>query len=320
MFNSKIKIAIVAIILLIGIGFSTFWFTRPKNSKSETVSNSEKISIVTSFYPLYEFSKNVGGDKVNAVNLTPGGVDAHDFEPKSQDTLLINKSNLFVFLGAGFDPWAEKASSDLKDKSLEISKSFELMKAEDSEEEEKGKTEKEENELDPHIWLDPINSIKIVELISDKLIKVDNKNSQFYKTNAENYIKDLQKLDSDFKTAFKSCKKDTFVVSHNAFSYFAKRYNLKVKSIAGLEPSDEPTTNEIAQIVELIKNEKLTTVYFENQLNSDLAKTIASEAKANPVVIYSLESLTPEQLSSGKNYIDLMQENLKNLKQGLECS
>lgn len=336
MFKNKIVIIFIALVI-VGATVTTFALTRQNQTTTanSTNSNSSKISVIASFYPLYDFTKNIVGDKANVTNVTPSGVDAHDFEPTSQDILAINQSELFVFLGADFDPWAQKISTNLGDKSLEITKSFELLKSDHSDEhkdehkdedhanEDKEKEKdkaKKETESDPHIWLDPVNAKQIVTLISQKLIQKDAANADFYTQNTNNYLQKLDQLDSDFKNQLASCEQTTFVVSHNAFSYLAKRYGLNVKSIAGLEPSDEPTVKEIAEIVDLIKKENLKTVYFENQLNSDLARTIASEAGATAVVIYSLESLTADQVAKNGNYIDLMQENLKALKQGLKCS
>jgi len=333
MFKNKLGLILIVVLVIIGATFATVSLTRNDNSTADkSTTSTEKIAVAASFYPLYEFTKQVGGDKVTVSNITPSGVDAHDFEPKNQDILKINQAKLFVYLGADFDPWAQKAATDIKDRSLEISKSFELLEADhdhEGEEEHKDEKKSEENEdhkdekkdaekgkeLDPHIWLDPVNAKKMVDLIKDKLITIDSANSATYTQNADNYKAKLTSLDQEFKTGLASCQKNTMIVSHNAFSYLASRYNLKSESISGLEPNDEPTVAEITEIVEIIKKEKLTTVFYENQLNQDLAKTIANEAGATPIVIYAIESQV-----DGKNYIDLMQENLKAMRQGLQCS
>lgn len=318
MFKNKLGLIIVIVLVILGATFATIALTRNDNSTAnKTTSSTEKIAVATSFYPLYEFTKNVGGDKVTVSNITPSGVDAHDFEPTNQDILTINQAKMFVYLGADFDPWAEKTAANLGDKKLEISKSFELQTADDGHEgeEEYANKESEETELDPHIWLDPINAQQMVDLIKDKLISIDSANSSTYTQNADNYKAKLTSLDQEFKTGLATCQNITMIVSHNAFSYLANRYNLKSESISGLEPSDEPTVSEIAAIVEIIKKEKLTTVFYENQLNQDLARTIASESGTTPIVIYAIESQ-----ADGKNYIDLMQENLKAIRQGLQCS
>lgn len=323
MFKQKIWIIVLVILVVIlGVGVSVWAANR--NTKSE-IKDPAKIQVVTSFYPLYDFTKEVGADKIQLSNITPAGSDAHDFEPTIQDNQKILDSQLFIFQGNGFDAWAEKlAQQKTSGKSIEMSNNFDLKKAEDHEHEdektEEVKKEQEHSELDPHIWLDPVLAQKQVEIIRDKLIEIDSQNKDFYTKNSDNYINKLKDLDQKFSSQLNSCQKDKVVVSHNAFSYLASRYGFEIEAISGLEPSDEPTQQEIQNIVEIIKKDSLKYVFYEEQLNPEFAKTIADESGAEVKVLRSIESLTKDEEQNKDNYITLMEKNLEVLKQGLECN
>jgi zinc transport system substrate-binding protein len=322
MFKQKIwSIVLVILVVISGIGVSIWAVNR--NTKSE-VKDSSKIQVVTSFYPLYNFAKEVGGDKIQVSNITPSGGDAHDFEPTILDNQKVLESDLFIFQGKNFDTWAEKlAKQKTSGKNLEMASNFDLKKAEEHAEEENHSEEKasgkDHSELDPHIWLDPVLAQKQIEIIRDKLIETDSKNKDFYNKNAQGYIEKLKNLDQKFSSSLRSCKKSEIVVSHKAFSYLADRYNFKIEAISGLEPSQEPTQKEIENIVEIIKKDGLKFVFYEEQLNPELAKTVANESGAKIKILRSIESLTKEEEKNGDSYITIMEKNLESLKQGLEC-
>jgi zinc transport system substrate-binding protein len=328
--KKNILIGGVVITLLI-LSISAAFLLQKNQKKQDQVANTtntqtqaptqNKLNIATSFYPLEFLAKNIAGDKAEVFNPVPAGSDAHDFEPTAQDIQKIKDSKLFLYQGSGFDTWAEKASTETKSKIVasdlvEKLKSDEDLKHED----ELGVKEEEHSEFDPHTWLIPKNMLAVAEKVEAKLSELDPQNTSTYKQNANNLKAKLQKLDADFTTGLSKCAKDTIVVSHNAFSYLAANYKFKVEHLAGLEPSDEPTVQEMTDIVELIKSKNLPVVFYETTLSPELAKTIAQETKAKTLVLYSLESINEEQKTQKQDYFSLMTTNLQNLQIGLECS
>jgi len=304
----------VAIVIIAVIGLILF-----SNRTPESVEG--KIKVVASFYPLAEFAKQVGGNNVEVVNMTPPGAEPHDFEPSPQDIVNAYSSNLFIFNGSGFDPWAEKIRPELENKGVAVinmTEYFDLLKGVEEHEEAEEK-DHEAEETDPHIWLDPVLAKKEVEIIRDALKKIDPINSELYESNATQYLTQLSVLDKKYKDGLASCNLRDLVASHGAFGYLAKRYALNVVSIAGFSPEEEPSPKRMAEIADLARSKKINYIFFETLVSPKLAETIAREIGAKTLVFNPIEGLTEDELEKGANYISVMEENLNNLRTALIC-
>jgi len=238
-------------------------------SPSTSPATSDKITIVTTLYPLYEFSKEVGRDKAEVTLLLPPGAEAHTFEPKPSDIIKINNADMFVYIGAGMEPWAHdliEGSNNQKLSLLDASSKVTLLKSDeyDHEEhehevEEEHETELEEHEeehhhgeYDPHFWLDFNNDMKIVDAIAETLSQKDPVNKEYYLANAKNYQQKLVELDNKYKQGLNSCKQTEFITGgHNAYAYLAKSYGIAYLSAFGISPDSEPTPKAIKEIADL---------------------------------------------------------------------
>ena len=149
---------------------------------------------------------------------------------------------------------------------------------------------------------------------------IDSKNQEIYETNTQNYIKKLENLDQKYKTKLANCRQKTIIAPHDAYIYLAKRYNFQTLSIAGLEPSSEPTIQEITSIIQNIKDQKLKYIFYEKNNTPKFAQTIASETGIQSLILDSIESPDKEQIEKGENYLTIMEKNLENLKIALECN
>ncbi len=317
-----ISLLIVAIVLVAGC----------TNNVKQTPT--EKISVVTTLFPLYEFAKEVGKDKVEVTLLLPPGAEAHTFEPKPSDIQKINNADVFLYIGAGMEPWAHDIVDGSNNKELlliDASSKVTLIKAgehdEHEHEEEEHDHESEEHEeehnhgeYDPHIWLDFENDQKVVSAIAESLSQKDPANKDFYLKNAQDYNAKLGKLHADYVSSLSDCKQNEFISGgHNAFSYLAHKYNLETISAFGISPDSEPTPQKIKEIVDLTKEHGIKYIYFEKLVNPKMAETIAAEAGATTLVLNPAHNLQKEQFEQGVTFISLMEENLINLKIGLEC-
>lgn len=272
------------------------------------------IKVTASFYPLAEFAKQVGGDLVEVVNITPAGIEPHDFEPTPKDVAALFSSKVFIFNGTGFDPWAEKLKPDLEQKgvrTIDMSEYVDLIASEENPE--------EAEELDPHFWLDPVLAQKQIEGIRDALVRVDPSSSSEYTNNATRYIEQLSILDDKYKNGLASCEIRDAVASHAAFGYLAKRYNINVISIAGISPEEEPSPKRMAEIAQLAKQKNIKHIFFETLVSPKLSETIAREIGAETLVFNPLEGLTNEEVATGEDYISVMEKNLANLRKALLC-
>lgn len=280
-----------------------------------------KLKIIASFYPLYEFSKNVGGDKAEVSSLIPIGIEPHDWDPSSGDILDLKEADLFIYNGGGFEPFVEQLIDSGEYGNVvfvESAKGIDLVKSQHDEDAEEEHDE-HDYEYDPHVWLDPILAKQQVTTIKNAMIQADPQNAQYYETNADAYNEKLDELDSTIKTELSSCNKDTFMPFHDAFTYFANRYGLKIFALSGVTPDSEVTAAEIKEFVDFVKENEITVIFAEELIDPRLAEVLADEAGVQVMILSPLEGITEEEIKAGKNYITKMEENLENLKVALGC-
>jgi len=271
---------------------------------------SDKLKVAASFYPMAHFAEQVGGDKVEVIKIIPGNAEPHEYEPTAKDMVKIQTARVFVFNGAGLEPWAERILGDLNKKgvlTLQMAEHFELL------------GDKRGARYDPHIWLEPSFAVKEVELIRDIFIKADPANGDYYRSNCILYTGKLRLLNDRYDRGLKSCKKRDIVVSHNAFGYLAGRYGFEVHAITGLSPEEEPSPRRMAEIIRIAKAKNIKYIFTELLASHRIAETIANEAGAEILIFSHIDGFTDNDIMAGKTYISAMDENLKNLRLALSC-
>ncbi|MDF2921976.1 MAG: adcA [Paenibacillaceae bacterium] len=300
------------------------------NSKIQL--SEDKVNVVASFYPLYDFALKIGGEHVHAVSATPSGVEPHDWEPKSMDISQILKADLFVYQGAGLEGWVEELLKSKKPNAkvveVEASAGLELIKAEEEHEDghgEEGEHEDEDGEhghdhgeFDPHAWLSPANAKKMAENIKAGLVKVDAAHQADYEANYKKLSEQLDQLDRQFKEELGKVSKKDVVVSHKAFAYLCRDYGLNQKPIMGLAPDSEPTAQDMKEINHFVKDNNVKYIFFEELVSDKLAKTLANDLKIETMVLNPLEGLTEQQIKDGDDYFSVMKRNLQNLVKALQ--
>jgi zinc transport system substrate-binding protein len=277
-------------------------------TQTQPIASGSKIRVIASFYPMYEFSKNIGGDKVDVSVFIPIGVEPHDWEPSTGDIAKLKNADLFIYNGIGMEPFVYKLISSDEYANVEFVETSNGIPLLGSEE-----------DYNPHIWLDPILAKNQILIIKDAMIQADPQNQQYYEDNTNVYIAKLDSLDSKIKTELESCKKDTFVPFHDAYSYFANRYGLTTFPLSGISPESEATAAEIKEFIDFVKEKQIKIIYSEELVDPKLANILANEAGAQVLIFSPLEGLTNEELKNGMTYLTKMEQNLANLKVGLEC-
>lgn len=296
--------------LIAVLGFSALGFVNYRKNTSP------KIQVIASFYPMAEFARQVGGDKVTVTTLTKPGAEPHDFDPTPKQLAQIYDAKLFVYNGAGLEPWVDKISKDLDGSDVfrvDASYQVPLQKKDPSDTE-------NESPTDPHIWMDPELAMKEVYNVRLGLIAVDPANAEYYVNRSIAYTDKLQALDDAFKKGLANCQSKNIVTSHQAFTYLAKRYGLNAVGIAGLSPDDEPSPQKLAQVADFVKQNDVKYIFFETLASPKLSQTIASETGARTIAFNPLEGLTNDEIKAGKNYISVQQDNLKALQTALGCT
>lgn len=287
---------------------STNTTARSQFLSSNPGGDQHKLKVIASFYPVYEFVKNVGGNKTDVTTLIPIGVEPHDFEPTIQQIQNAESASLIVYNGAGLEKWIDKINAKFK---VDASDGLKLMVGNDS---------VNSHTYDPHVWLDPVLAKKEVENIRNALIKIDPINTNYYNTNAAKFSEQLDILDNKIRSDLSNCSKKDFIAFHNAFTYFADRYGLKQHSIQGLSPEGEILPQKIQQIIQLSRDLGLNIVYSEDLVDPRSAQVIAQEIPNGKVLILSpIEGINTQEQKAGVDYIDKMNEDIDNLRIGLQC-
>jgi zinc transport system substrate-binding protein len=288
-----------------------------------------KPLVVASFYPMYEFSRQVAGDRAEVVSVVPPGVEPHDWEPSPQKLVEVQNARLLVYNGAGFEPWVDKLLHDVTGKKIiviETTRGLDLIPA--AEAGAAGSPPKaagrdaghtQNGGGDPHVWLDPVLAQSQVEAIRAGLTQGDPANKAIYDDRARAFRARLAALDAAFQAGLRDCEHRDIVVSHAAFAYLARRYRLTQVAVMGLAPESEPSPAELAAIANLARRRKVTYIFFETLVSSRLAETLAREIGAKTLVLNPIEGLTKEEAAAGKGYVDLMEANLQSLRTGLGC-
>ncbi|QPS71552.1 zinc ABC transporter substrate-binding protein AdcA [Lactococcus garvieae] len=286
------------------------------STQTSSQEEDEKLSIVTSFYPVYEFTKNIVGNEADVKLLVPAGTEPHDYEPSAKDMKMISNSDVFVYHNENMETWVDKSQKLWKKdepKIIEGTKGLLLLPGSEEEDHDHG-GEDHHHDYDPHTWLSPKMAIKEVEVIEKQLKALYPQKAKTFSNNATKYINSLKKLDEKFSSELKNAKQKSFVTQHAAFRYLALDYGLNQIPISGLNPDQEPSAARLAELKKYVEQNDIHYIYFENNANNKFAKTLATEAKVQMAVLNPLESLTSKQIDEGENYISVMEENLKSLK------
>ena len=282
--------------IIIAIFILSFLISCSNASKSNTDSI-DKIQVYASIYPIYDFAKKIGGDKIDVYNMTETGAEPHDFEITSKDMANLSKASLFIYNGGGMEYWVDTVKDSIKDiKYIEASLGI------------------PNDELDPHFWLSPIKAKKEMENIKNAFIEIDSDNADYYNSNYNVYAARLNDLDNTFRNYLSNIKNTNLVVTHPAFGHFCKEYSLNQVAIA----RDEADPKAMSETITFIKNNNVEAIFYEDFSSSKLVDSIAKETGVKIYTLNPIESLSEEYINSGEDYFSVMEKNFEALTNGLK--
>lgn len=322
----KYMLLVIDLIILIIIMSTFIILFRPDELLEE---NDDNIEIIATLFPQYDFAKHIVGDKATVKLLIKSGVETHNFEPTQKDMININNSDLFLYTGEELEPWTAEISktitSDLK--FVNISKNIDLIDIHEFEEKYENENiikdnhdeeHEEEHSRDAHIWLNPKNAVIMIDNILEEIIIIDKENEEFYRKNAEEYKKEILKLDEKIEEIVENAEMNELAFGGEfAYSYFISRYNLNFVSVyTNCGHGEDPSIARVKSVIDYINKNNIPIVFYEELSEGTVAKMIAEETNTKPLVLYTIHNANTE----GENpdtYVSLMEKNLENLKKAL---
>ena len=296
MFRYRIPIFILSIL------FMACFFVSVGNAASET----KDIKIVASFYPMYIMAKNVVKDVpgVSVQNLTPPLTGClHDYTVTTNDMKKLADAQVFVANGAGMESFLDKIIAQHPNiKIIQLASGIPLIKGEGNEGD------------NPHLWVSISNAIIQVKNLGKAMEEFDPSHKEFYAKNTANYMAKLETLRQKMHSELAPYKGRSIITFHEAFPYFAQEFGFNIAAVVEREPGSEPSAKELADTIELVKKNGISTLFSEPQYPAAAAETIAKETG---VKVYILDPAVtgPDDYDS---YINIMEYNLKVLKQAFQ--
>lgn len=286
-----------------------------------------ELTVVASFYPVAFVSERVAGDLASVDVLSRPGTDAHDLELTPQQIASVQDADLVVYQ-SGFQAAVDDAvaAADRDPATVvDSAEGVELLEGGSHDHDHDHESHEDDHDHgddhgpgDPHLWLDPANMVELTRDVEDALATADPDNAETYAANAEALVEELETLDADFAEGVATCERREIVVSHEAFGYLARTYDLEQIAVNGIDPSNEPSAAQLARISDLVQEEGITTVFTERLVSSAVADTVARETGVETAVLDPIEGLSDE--TADEDYISLMRQNLEAIAQANACS
>lgn len=291
-------------------------------------SQSGKLQVMTSLFPLYDFARTIAGDKGEVFLLLPPGMEPHSYEPKPSDIMRIKKAGLFIYTNRYMEPWAGTILKGIENRKLRVVdagqgvawlKAASIDRHAHAVDADHG-GEDPASGMDPHIWLDFGNSRIIAANILEGFVSADPVNASYYRANASGLDKKLEELDQRYQRGLASC--GTRILLHGGhftFGYLANRYGLEYHSLSGISSESEPSASRMTSMVRQIKQSGVRYLFAEELLSPRLTETLAGEAGVGVLKLHGAHNLGRDEFQRGVTFVGLMENNLINLQKGLAC-
>ncbi len=290
----------------------------------------EKIQIIATLFPQYDFAKQIVGDKADVKLLLNSGVETHNYEPTPKDMIKINNSDLFLYTGSELEPWTESIIDSIENdcKIINVSNEIELIKIEEFEAMHINKVHFHETEnheenhehhndeiFDGHIWLNPQNAIKMIDNITEAICQLDSENSEYYKNNAQIYKRKIMNLDTKLtQIVDNAIRKEIAVGGEFAYAYLVERYGLNFVSVYNnCGDGEDPSIAKVKSVIDYINENDMKVVFYEELTEGTVAKMIAEETSAESLVLYSIHNADIDK----DTYVSLFEKNIENLRKAL---
>ncbi|MBM4293327.1 MAG: hypothetical protein FJ126_00255 [Deltaproteobacteria bacterium] len=297
---------------------------------SVALAETPKITVAASILPLADFTRRIGGERVEVMALIPPGASPHAFEPPPSVMARAVRARVLVYIGAGMEPWADRVrrSHPGPVTVVEAAQGITLLQDGDAahqqlegekNEEHKGHGHEPQRSHghaagNPHIWLDPLLAQGISKKIAGALIQVDPAHQDLYAANLQKFLGELADLHQEITRRAPAWTIKSYVSFHPAFTYFARRYGLLEVGVIEAAPGREPTPKQLRKLIRDIRNYKIRVVFSEPQFNPRVAEVIAQEAGVKVLMLDPVGGRPPYD----SDYIKLMKYNLDTMEAAMK--
>jgi zinc transport system substrate-binding protein len=289
-------------------------------------SEKKEISVVATIFAPFDFARQIAGDCASVTMLLPPGAEAHSFEPTPKDIIAIQNCDVFIYVGGDSDAWVTDVLNSVGNgvRSVTLMDCVDVVEEEQVEGMEAEAPASEDDssgpEYDEHVWTSPRNAILICAKICDALCEADPANAETYRTNCDNYVTELNKLDAAFTDVVAGGVRDTIVFADRfPLRYFADAYGLSYyAAYPGCSDDAEPSAATVAFLIDKVKSENIPVVFHIELSNEELADTVCEATGAKKLLFSACHNVTKEQFESGVTYLDLMWDNVDALREALE--
>lgn len=315
--------------------------TRGRTDGDDT-QNEDRLDVITTLYPLAFFANEIGGEYINATSILPSGSDAHTYEPTSKTMIEIAEADLFIYNEQTSESYAENIEASLSGESvtfLEAAEGIELITylhdhedehddeddhAEDEHEDEDEHSDDDAHDdeeaggdVDGHVWLSPTSSIELSENIMTALIELAPEHEAAFREGFAALKVRLEALNQDFHDTIDGLDDKTILVTHAAYNYWARDFGIEQIAVSGLSPSNEPSQRQLIEILDLVENQNLNYILFEQNITSQVSEVITEEANLEVRQLHNISTLTSDDEANNEDYFSLMERNLAVLEEVL---
>lgn len=311
---------------LLFIFITAFSFSSCSSDKENVKKDSSKISVVTTIFPYYDFTRSIAGDKADIKLLLSPGSEPHSYEPSPSDIVAIENCDIFIYNGGESDEWVESVLDSIENKNMKVMRMMDyvdLLYEQNFDHDEHNHEHEEHDdhgeEYDEHIWTSIRNAEKLTDAIYDELSSCDFANKEIYAKNRDTYINKLQTLDLKISEIVSNAKRKTVVFGDRfPFLYFVTDYSLEFEcAFPGCSSETEPSISTVTHMIDFTRNNQVPVVFYLEFSNGKVAKLISEDTGAKTMRFSSCHNVTKDEFADGASYISLMEQNAKALKEAL---
>lgn len=316
---------------------------KKEDNRSQDIEGSGKKKVVTTLFPYYDFVRQIAGDRVELTLAVPAGRDSHSFEPTPADIRTIQNADILICNGGAMEQWLFQVLDAVDTSRMTVvvmmdyvdvveEETVEGMENSDHGDHGHGDYDHDdygghghdggrgELEYDEHIWTSPVNAMKLTEVIGGVLQEQDPDHSQEYEARTKAYLEELERIDQGFRQVSENRRRDRIIVGDKfPFRYLAEEYDLEYRAaFSGCSTDTEPSARTIAYLIDQVRDGEIPVVYYLEAGSRRVAEIISEETGALPLLFHSCHNITRRQWEAGVTYVELMEQNIENLRKGLD--